>query len=343
MNKVEAKVPAPTSRISMRLPALSWQQTLLPIIFIALIVTLSVLSPYFLTTRNLIQVLHQVSILGIVTVGMTYVIISGGFDLSMGSIVALSGCLAAVVMLKLPVVVGILVGLAAGALIGLVNGYLVAYRSVSPFIATLGTSVIGRGLALGVTGGGAIHGLPASFQALGSGMLGGVPVPVILLALISLLAWVVLRFHPFGVILYAVGGNSTAAHLSGIRVNRVIMFTYTVCGLLAAVAGVILSSRVRAGEPTVAVAMELFAVAAVVLGGARLGGGSGWIGWSLLGVLFIGFLENGLNLLNVPYYWQQVLVGIVFIVATAVTIDSVRRRRPALDQGAAGKEQSLAS
>lgn len=312
-----------------RSPAIGWEQVVLPVTFAALVVALSVLSPYFLTARNIINVLHQVAILLIVTVGMTYVIISGGFDLSIGANVAFSGCLAAVVMLRLGTAAGVAAGLLAGTAIGFLNGYLIAYKNLSPFIATLGTSVVGRGLALGVTGGAAVFGLPTAFYWLGSGQIAGIPVPVVVAAVIFLVGWVMLRFHPFGVILYAVGGNSQAAHLSGIRIGRVLVLTYTLCGLLAAVAGLALTSRVRAGEPTVAYFLELFSVAAVVLGGARLGGGSGSLPRSTLGVLFIGSLENGLNLLNVPYYWQQVVVGFVFIIAATLTLNTLRRGRRA--------------
>ena len=297
----------------------SWEPLVLPLTFVALVAVLSLLSPFFLTPRNIINVLHQAAILSIVTVGMTYVIISGGFDLSIGATVALSGCVGAVVMLQAGVAAGVLAGLGAGTAIGVLNGYLIAYRHLSPFIATLGTLVIGRGLALGVTQGGAIFGLPPAFHWLGSGVVAGIPVPVVLAALTFLVGWVFLRFHPFGVILYAVGGNSRAARLSGIRVGRVILVTYAASGFLAAVAGLTLTSRVRAGEPTVAVFLELFSVAAVVLAGARLGGGSGSLPRSTLGVLFIGSLENGLNLLNVPFYWQQVVIGAVFIAAAAIT------------------------
>ncbi len=312
--------PASTPR-----PARDWSPWLLPTIFTALIITLSVLNPHFLTTGNLLNVLHQFSILALVSAGMTFVIIGGGFDLSVGSVVALSGSVAALVMIKVGLAAGVVAGLATGALAGITNGLLVSRAGISPFIATLGTLVLCRGLALGITGGTAVFDLPRQFAWLGSGKLLGVPVPVLSALLVFLGGLVIMNFHTFGLKVYAVGGNREAARLSGINVPRVIMTTYLICGLTAGLAGLVLAARIRAGEPTAATFLELFSIAAVVLGGTSLRGGEGSLARTLLGVLFIGFLENGLNLMNIPFYWQQVVIGVVFILAAALGM--LRRHR----------------
>ncbi len=298
---------------------------LVPALFIILVVVLSVLNEHFLTIGNVINVLQQLSILGIVSVGMTFVVIAGGFDLSVGSVVALSGSLAALVMMNYGILTGVAAGLCAGLLVGLVNGTMVSKLNVSPFIATLGTLVIARGLALGITGGSAVFDLPSGFAFVGTGQLLGIPIPVIVAFVIFVIGMVVLHTTAFGLKIYAVGGNREASRLSGIKVDRIILATYVICGLTASIAGVVLSARLRAGEPTVGMLMELFSIAAVVLGGTSLQGGEGALARTIIGVLFIGFLENGLNLLNVPYYWQQVIIGTVFVVAAAIGM--WRRRR----------------
>ncbi len=298
---------------------------LVPALFIILVVVLSVLNEHFLTIGNVINVLQQLSILGIVSVGMTFVVIAGGFDLSVGSVVALSGSLAALVMMNYGILTGVAAGLCAGLLVGLVNGTMVSKLNVSPFIATLGTLVIARGLALGITGGSAVFDLPGGFAFVGTGHLLGIPIPVIVAFVIFVIGLVVLHTTAFGLKIYAVGGNREASRLSGIKVDRIILATYVICGLTASIAGVVLSARLRAGEPTVGMLMELFSIAAVVLGGTSLQGGEGALARTIIGVLFIGFLENGLNLLNVPYYWQQVIIGTVFVVAAAIGM--WRRRR----------------
>lgn len=288
------------------------------VVFILMLAALSVLSPNFLTARNLMNVLHQMSIMMIVGIGMTYVVIGGGFDLSVGSVVALSGSLAGVVMTGSGVIAGIAAGLAVGLLFGMFNGTLVSRLQISPFLATLGSLVIARGLALGVTGGSAVFGLPAAFTWLGGGKVAGIPVPVILAAALAIVGAVVLHNHRFGLQVFAVGGNREAARLTGVPVQRVLLLTYSLSGLMAGTAGLVLAARIRAGEPTAAVFLELFTIAAVVLGGTSLQGGQGSVWRTVLGVLFIGFLQNGLNLMNVQYYWQQVIIGSVFILAASL-------------------------
>lgn len=301
--------PAPRSQIP---------RLLLPLALVALVVALAFLNEHFLTLGNIRNVLLQISVLAIVSIGMTFVIVAGAFDLSVGSVVALSGSMAALAMVEYGLLVGIAAGLGVGLALGLVNGGLIAGLGVSPFIATLGTLVIARGLALAVTGGSVVSDLPSSFAVLGSGVIAGIPVPVLLALLAFAVGAVLLGRTPFGLRVYAVGGNRDAAHLAGIRVGRVLVACFAICGALAALGGLILAARVQSGQPTVGVFMELYAIAAVVLGGASLRGGEGNMVQTLLGVLLIGFLQNGLNLMNVHSYWQQVVLGLVFIAAAAL-------------------------
>ncbi|MBI2370006.1 MAG: ABC transporter permease [Deltaproteobacteria bacterium] len=297
-----------------------WHRYYLPATLLLLLVVLSVLNEHFLTVANFRNVLYQASVLAIVSIGMTFVIIGGGFDLSVGSLLALAGSLAALVMSEVSFAVGLLGGLLTGILFGLANGLLVSKLLVSPFIATLGTLVVARGLALAITGGATVATVPEEFAYLGTGTVAGVPIAVLVTAAAFLVMLVLLRFTPFGLKVYAVGGNREAARLAGIKVDRVVTATYVISGLLAAMGGLIVAARVRSGQPTVGVFMELFAIAAVVLGGASLRGGEGGLGGTILGVLLIGFLQNGLNLLDVHSYWQQVVVGVVFIGAASLEV-----------------------
>ncbi|MDO9535317.1 MAG: ABC transporter permease [Bacillota bacterium] len=303
----------------------SWDQLFLPACFIALLLFLTFSSEFFLTWPNLRNVLLQTSILAIVATGMTFVIIGGGFDLSAGSVVALSGTAAALAILSLGVPVGILVGLLIGAAIGLFNGFLISKMNLSPFIVTLGTLVTARGFALAVSGGHTVSNLPRTFTIIGTGNFLGIPYPAIIFIAVFVIGHIVLKYTAFGVKIFAVGGNREAARLSGIKVNKIIMMTFVICSLCASFAGLVLAGRIRAGEPTVGVFLELYAIAAVVLGGTNLKGGQGSLAKTLLGVLFIGVLQNGLNLMNVAYYWQQVAVGVVFV--SAATVGALRAAR----------------
>jgi ribose transport system permease protein len=259
---------------------------------------------------------------------MTFVVIGGGFDLSVGSVAALAGCVAAAVMLATNIAVGVLAGLAASGLVGLANGLIVTRLKVNPFITTLGTMVLVRGVVFLITGGAPIegpNGLPPAFVAFGSsrflGLHGLVWIPVILLLLLS---WV-LHATPYGRQIYATGGGREAAYLSGVPVARVTASTYVACGALAGIAGVMMAARLQSGQPTAGEFYELTAVAAVVLGGAALHGGEGTLYKSVIGVFIMVILGNSLNLLNVDSYWQRVAVGAVIIAAAAA--DSLRSNR----------------
>ena len=300
------------------------QIPLLTLLLLCLVTAL--LTDRFLSPLNLSNLLVQSSIMAVIAIGMTFVVIGGGFDLSVGSTVALSGCVAAMVMLKLGIAAGVAAGILAGAAVGLGNGLLVAGLGVNPFITTLGTMAMVRGLAFLLTGGAPVGDgeLPAAFVAFGTGRLLGlhylVWVPVLLLAVFSF----VMRATPFGRRIYATGGNREAAWLSGIDTARVIASTYVWCGALAGVAGVMLAARLQSGQPTSGEFYELTAIAAVVLGGASLAGGEGTLYKSVIGVLIMIVLGNSLNLLNVDSYWQRIAVGAVIIAAAAA--DRLRSR-----------------
>jgi ribose/xylose/arabinose/galactoside ABC-type transport system permease subunit len=294
---------------------------------VVLVVIAALAAPRFLTVLNLTNVLVQGAVIAVVAMGMTFVIVGGGFDLSVGSTVALAGCIGAAVMLKAGVAVGVVAGIAVGALVGLLNGVVVAYARVNPFITTLGTMVLVRGVVYLVTSGAPVEGdfgLPGAFIDFGAARLFGVHllvwVPALLLAVLT---WV-LHGTPYGTRVFAVGGGREAAFLSGIHVERIVMSTYVWCGALAGVAGMMLASRLQSGQPTAGEFYELTAIAAVVLGGAALHGGEGKLYKSIIGVFIMVVLGNGLNLMNVDSYWQRVAIGAVIIAAAAA--DRFRKR-----------------
>ena len=302
------------------------QIPLITLVLLCVITTL--LTDRFLSPINLNNILVQSSIMAVIAMGMTFVIIGGGFDLSVGSTAALSACVSAMVMLEAGIAAGVLAGILAGAFVGLVNGIIIAYLKVNPFITTLGTMVLFRGVVFLITGGAPVEGpegLPSSFVAFGSTRILGlhalVWVPIILLAVLS---WV-MHATPFGRQIYATGGGREAAYLSGVPTARITASTYVICGMMAGVAGVMLAARLQSGQPTAGEFYELTAIAAVVLGGAALHGGEGTLYKSVIGVFIMIILGNSLNLLNVDSYWQRVAIGAVIIAAAAA--DSLRSKR----------------
>lgn len=293
-----------------------------------LIVVLSVLSPAFLTVSNAINIFQQISVLAILALGATAVIITGGIDLSVGSILALSGITTAWVASTagLPFGLAIVVGLAAGAAAGLVNGLLITEGKLPPFIATLAMLSVARGLTLVMSDGRPISGLPSWFRQLVSYRLFGiVPLSVLLVVLLYVLGSAYLRLRPSGRALYAIGGSEEVARLSGLRVDREKLKVYTAAGFLAGVGGLVLAARLNSAQPTAGGGVELDVIAAVVIGGASLAGGAGTVAGTLTGALIIGVLRNGLNLLDVSSFWQQVVIGSV--IAAAVMVDTLRRRQ----------------
>jgi inositol transport system permease protein len=287
-------------------------------------IALSLVRPQFLTVGNLINVARQISLNGILGIGVTYVLLTGGVDLSLGSVVALTGVLAARFAHPgdWPVVVPVAVGLGAGAVCGVTNGLVVSRGAIAPFIATLGMMTVARGLALVASQGKPVSNLSNAFTVLGGDML-GVPIPVLILAGVALISWVFLSSTRLGRYIYAIGGNEQAARAVGLNVSGVKTFAYTVCGGLAGVAGVVLAARITTGQPNAGIAYELDAIAAAVIGGTSLSGGVGGVGGTLLGALLMGIINNGLDLLNVSSYYQQIAKGVIIV--GAVWLDRNRR------------------
>jgi inositol transport system permease protein len=294
---------------------------------ILLFIALSIVRPGFLTVSNLINLVRQISINGILAVGVTFVLLTGGVDLSLGSLVALTGVAAASFAHpgQFPVIVPVAIGILAGTACGALNGVVVTRGRVAPFIATLGMMTAARGLALLISDGRPVSNLSGAFTVLGGGQVWGVPVPVLILCLVALAASIVLGKFRMGRYLYAVGGNESAARASGVRVNRVKMFAYTLCGALAGLAGVVLAARITTGQPNAGVGYELDAIAAAVIGGTSLSGGTGGAGGTILGALLMGVINNGLDLLNVPSYYQQIVKGVIIV--GAVWLDRSRETK----------------
>jgi len=293
---------------------------------VALCLVLWILTPYFLTVSNLLNVAEQTSINAIVAVGMTFVILSAGIDLSVGSIVALSGVILGMALRDgEPLALALALALAVGVVSGAVNGLLVSHGGLPPFIVTLGTMSIARGAALLVTEGRPISGFAASFRLLATGRVGFVPAPVIITAAVYLLAHLVLTRTTFGRYVYAIGGNEEATRLSGVAVRFHKAMIYAVSGLTSAVAAVILTARLNSAQPIAGMMYELDAIAATVIGGTSLMGGEGTLGGTLVGALIMGVLRNGLNLLGVSSFLQQIVIGGVIVVA--VLLDTVLKRK----------------
>lgn len=294
----------------------------------ALCLTLWVATPHFLTVSNLLNVLEQTAINAIVAVGMTFVIISGGIDLSVGSVLALSGiALGSALQAGAAVPVAIALALAVGLGCGLVNGVLVTFGRLPPFIATLGMMSVARGAALMLAEGRPISGFDDGFRMLATGRVLMMPAPVIIAGLIYAVAHFVLGHTVFGRATYAIGGNEEAARLSGVHVRYHKTAIYGVAGLMSAAAAVILTARLNSAQPTAGTMYELDAIAATVIGGTSLLGGEGTIMGALIGALIMGVLRNGLNLLNVSSFFQQVVIGVVIIGAVLVDMSLKRHRR----------------
>ena len=283
-------------------------------------------SDRFLTADNLLNVCRQSAVNALLSLGQLAVIITGGIDLSVGSILGLCCVMVALLMhAGVPTVLSVVIALAIGAALGAINGILLTkLRLPHPFIPTLGMMNVARGLALVISGGIPISELPHGFRFWGAGSLGWIPAPVILVVLVAVVAHVFLSRTTIGRDIYAVGGNSQAARLSGVPVDRRLILVYSLSGLTAAIAAIVLAGRMNSGFPLAGVGGELDSIAAVVIGGASFLGGVGTVSGTLVGALIMGVLRNGLNLLNVSAAWQTVVIGIVIVVA--VWVDVVRQR-----------------
>ena len=283
-------------------------------------------TPSFLSLSNITNVFTQVSVNAIIAVGMTFVILTGGIDLSVGSTLAISGALSASIIkstgsVTLAIIVAALVGIA----IGLVNGLLISKGKLQAFIATLATMTIFRGATLVFTNGTPISKLPEKFVNIGNGKIGFMPIPVIITVIVSIIAIYVLSQTRFGRYLYALGGNEDSARLSGINTDKIKTLVYVVSGFASSIAGVIITSRIASASPNAGTSFELDAIAAVVIGGTSLAGGEGKITGTLIGALIIGVLNNGLNLMNVSPFYQSIVKGLVILIA--VLLDKKSRKK----------------
>ena len=305
------------------------------LVFIAMLIVASILSPAFLSKTNLINVVRQMSVVGLIALGVTGVIVSAGIDLSSGSVVGLSAVVAASLSqlpdypaafykgLQVPLFVAMLAACGVGALVGLINGSLVAKTRIPPFIATLGTLTAIRGAALLYTGGRPISDLTDGYNFIGQGDLFGIPVPILLLVLMALVTHVLYSQTKFGKYVYAIGGNEQAARVSGINVGKYKMLMYVYAGFLAGLAGLVVSARIGSGQPGLGQGYELDAIAAAVIGGASLSaGGIGTVAGTVVGALIIGVLNNILDLTNVSAYWQQIIKGCIIV--GAVILDQLK-------------------
>lgn len=302
-------------------------QRLLPFVtLIALFILLAIASPNFLTVTNLSSVVRQTAVINIVALGMTVIIIAGGIDLSVGSILALAGLLGTMQMQNhQPIWIAMLVGIAAGTLAGLANGLMVTRLKINPFIVTLGTMGIYRGMALIISKGLPVHDIPPSFAFLGDGNLLHVPFVLWILLFCAIVIHVLLEHTRLGRYAFSIGSNPEAAYYAGVPVAFVTMAVFAIGGLLTGLAGMIEASRLMTGQPTGGQGYELTAIAAVVIGGGSLRGGEGGVVGTLIGAFIMGLLSNGSDLLGTNPYWQQVIIGGVIILA--VSFDELRKRR----------------
>ncbi len=294
-------------------------------VLIGMMAFFSFSSEYFFTKNNLLTVALQSSIIAIVAIGQTLVLITGGIDLSLGSVIGFSGVIGSISMVNgAPIIVAVILAMLSGVLVGTLNGALVVYGKLPPFVVTLGSMSIVKGLSLMITNGIPVSGLPQSFEFIGNGYFIGLPFPVWVMVVLTFAFNHFLTKTPEGLYVHAVGSNIQAAKLSGINTNRSVMLVYIMSGFLASIAGLIFASRVLSGQPTAGTGYELYAVASSVIGGTSLSGGEGIVSATLIGALIIGVLRNGLNLMGVSAFLQEVLIGVVIIIA--VFLDRLKER-----------------
>jgi len=328
MVKIKSSTLAEKQRVRSLAKFIVAQRTIIVLILllIVLCVVIGYLIPSFLTFQNFTNVLRQVSITAIIAVGMTFVIITEGIDISVGSIVALCGVIAALALKSnIPIFPSVLLALIVGIVVGLFNGVLVAYGRVLPFVATLGTMYLVRGGVLIIAKGQAIWDLPDQFVKIGTGYFLGIPIPVITMLVIYTLGYVLLRHFTFGRYVLSIGGDEESAMLCGIPIRKIKLLTYGLCGLLSGVAGVILAGRLGSGQPSVGQGYELVAIAAAVIGGNSLSGGKGSVLGTLIGAFILGVVSNALNLWGVASFFQTVITGGIVIVA--VLADKLKKNK----------------
>ena len=294
---------------------------------VAVCLVMIVTTDNFFSSDNFLNIARQVSINAIIAIGMTCAILSGGIDLSVGAVMALSGTLMAGSMIAgVPPYAAILIGLGVGLAFGLFNGFFVAYAGMPPIIVTLATMGIARGIGLIYTGGYPIDGLPEAFAFFGRGTVFGIQTPVVIMLIAFFLAYLLLDKTPIGRYIYAIGGNEEATRLSGVRVARYKLFIYSLSGFTCALAGLVLSSRLMSGQPNSGVGFEMDAIAAVVMGGTSIAGGKGSIIGTFIGALMLGVLNNGLNMMGVSPYVQNIIKGLIILFAIYISRERKKRR-----------------
>jgi ribose transport system permease protein len=303
--------------------SLLWNRLGMIIILVLLCIVMTIIAPNFLETSNITNILKQVSVIAILAAGMTIVILTGGIDLSVGSIVALSGVVSVMAsQAGVNPILAMMFGIGAGYVIGFINGFFTAKIGLPAFIVTLGSMTYVRGLAYVSSGGYPVVLESSVFKFIGAGSILSIPTPIYIMLFVYIVMFFVLKYSMFGRHIYAIGGNEEAARLTGIKVKKTLINVYSISGLLAGLGGVVLAGRLYSGQPTAGNMYELDAIAAVILGGSKLTGGSGRIQGTIIGVLIMGVITNGLTLMDVSYYWQLVVKGGVII--SAVLIDRLR-------------------
>jgi ribose transport system permease protein len=326
---------SPGAVVSISLRRMFVRVGVLPFLLIAAMIVFTAMSDNFLSTRNLMNVARQSTYLTIVSLGQMIALITGGIDLSVGTTMAVTSVVSALVMASvavaypdlvwLAVISGLLAGFLAGSLIGTINGVGIALFGVSPFMMTLGLTSVGFGVALYLTSGMPVYGMPEAFGAIfGFGILLGIPVPIYVASGLVLLMYVLLNWTRLGRYFYAVGGNLKASRLSGIDSGATLLKAYVLCSALTAIAGLMLTARMATGEANIGASLPLESIAACVIGGVSLSGGAGRLGGVVLGAIFIGLVQNGMNLARIDSYLQMVVVGTILVVA--VVADRVRLR-----------------
>lgn len=319
-----ARVPADRKRIDF---AKLYRKYGTVWIFVAIFVLASLLNPTFLTPENLTNLMRQVVVVSVLACGVTFIIILGHIDVSLGSVLALCGVVATSVMAEtqsLPLAIA--AGLSIGVLTGVINGLVVTFFQIPSFIMTLAMATVARGTALLYTGGLPISNL-GDFKIIGQGYVGPVPISVLVLAVVATVCWVLLSRTVFGRYVYAVGGNQRAALASGVNPNKVIFWAFVLNGVLCSIAGIVLMSRINSGQPAAGFGYEFDAITAVVVGGTSLMGGTGTIGGTLLGAMIIGVINNILNLMAINSYWQQIIKGLIIAIAVILDVWTKRSRR----------------
>lgn len=283
---------------------------------VVLVIILSLISDRFFTVQNIINIVRQASINGVLALGMTMVVLTAGIDLSVGSLLGLTAMVQAMLLsFGVPPGLTLLLGILFGASLGFVNGFLVTRVKIPPFIATLGMMVLLRGVTLTISGGKPVTGLPDSFRYFGTGTIGIIPLPIIIVLVLYVLGILLLRRTVVGERVYAIGDNSTAARYADIAVRRYVCLTYVISGIMCVVAGVMLIGRLNSAQPTIGQGYELDAIAALVIGGVSLSGGVGTLEGTFMGVIIISVIGNAMNILNIPSFYQQIFKGVIILLS----------------------------